>query len=127
MDGKGKMREEELARILTDKGLAQFGDSLLNFAYSIAVTRTTGKPKGFKVQDRVLAEAAVKAGLRRLLPRRVSRGEVANSVEALLGYAWLGKLVTLDDVVSCLADESILIPSENFAKLAEIALARLMV
>ena len=121
------MREEELARILTDKGLAQLGDSLLNFAYSIAVTRTTGKPKGFKVQDRVLAEAAVKAGLRRLLPRRVSRGEVANSVEALLGYAWLGKLVTLDDVVSCLADESILIPSENFAKLAEIALARLMV
>ena len=119
------MREEELARILTDKGFAQFGDSLLNFAYSIAVTRTTGKPKGFKVQDRVLAEAAVKAELRRLLPRRVSRGEVANSVEALLGYAWLNKLVTLDEVVSCLIDESIMIPSETFAKLAEMVLARL--
>ena len=119
------MREEDLARILTDKGLAQFGDSLLNFAYSLAVTKSTGKPRGFKIQDKVLAEAAVKAGLRKLLPRRVGRGEVANSLEALLGHSWLEKLVTLDEVVSCLSDESNLIPSENFARLAEIALARL--
>ncbi len=119
------MRDLDLVRILTDKGLAQFGDSLLNFAYSLAVTQTTGKPKGFKVKDEVLAEAAVKAGLRKLLPRRVGRGEVANSLEALLGHSWLEKQVTLEEVVSCLADESILIPSENFARLAELALARL--
>ncbi len=75
-----QMREEDLTRILTDKGLAQFGDSLINFAYSLAITKTTGKPRGVKVQDKILAEAAVKAGLRRLLPRRVGRGEVANSL-----------------------------------------------
>jgi len=121
------LRDEELTRILTDKGLAQFGDSLLNFAYSIAVTRTTGKPRGFKVQDKILAEAAIKAGLRKLLPRRVNRGEVANSVEAILGYAWLGKLVTLDEVVNSLSDESYLIPSENFARLAEMVLSRVRV
>jgi ribonuclease III-like protein len=119
------LKDEDLTRILTDKGLAQFGDSLINFAYSIAITRSTGKPRGFKVQDRVLAEAAVKAGLRKLLPRRMSRGQVANSVEALLGHSWLNKLVTLDEVVSILADESYLIPSENFARLAEMTLARL--
>jgi ribonuclease III-like protein len=119
------LSDEELTRILTDKGLAQFGDSFLNFAYSIAVTRTTGKPRGFKVQDKVLAEAAIKAGLRKLLPRRISRGEIANSVEAVLGYAWLGRLVTLDEVVNILSDESYLIPSENFARVAKMALARL--
>src|SRR5262245_4670268 len=119
------LSDEELARILTDKGLAQFGDSLINFAYSIAVTRSTGKPKGFKVKDSVLAEAAVKAGLRKILPRRMGRGDVANSVEALMGHAWLTKIVSLDEVVSCLADDSYLIPSENFAKLAEMTLARL--
>jgi len=119
------LREEDLVRILMDKGLAQFGDSLLNFAYSFAVTRSTGTPRGFKVQDKVLAEAAVKAGLRKLLPRRVSRGEVANSIEALLGHSWLEKLLTLDEVVACLSDDSYLIPSENFARLAEMALARL--
>src|SRR5213593_2803366 len=120
-----QLKDEELARILTDKGLAQFGDSFLNFAYSIALTRTRGKPRGLKVQDKILAEAAVKAGLRKLLPRRIGRGEVANSVEAILGYAWLAKRITLDEVVSCLKDDSYLIPSENFARLAELALARL--
>jgi len=120
-----QLKDEELARILTDKGLAQFGDSLLNFAYSIALTRTSGKPRGFKVQDKILAEAAVKAGLRKLLPRRIGRGEVANGVEAVLGYVWLEKLVTLDEVVTVLSDESYLIPSENFARVAKMALARL--
>ncbi len=119
------LKDEELGRILTDKGLAQFGDSFLNFAYSIALTRTRGKPMGFKVQDKILAEAAVKAGLRKLLPRRIGRGEIANSVEAILGHAWLEKLVTLDEVVSILSDESYLIPSENFARVAKMALARL--
>ncbi len=126
MISKRSVRKGEgLERILTDKGLAQFGDSFLNFAYSVAVTRSSGKPKGFKVQDKVLAEAAVKAGLRKLLPRRVGRGEVANSLEALLGHSWLERLVTLDEVVSVLSDESNLIPSENFARLAEMALARI--
>jgi len=119
------MREEDLTRILTDKGLAQFGDSLINFAYSLSITKTPRTPRGVKVQDKILAEAAVKAGLRRLLPRRVGRGEVANSLEALLGHSWLEKRVTLDEVVSCLGDESILIPSENFVRLAELVLARL--
>lgn len=119
------MKEEELSRILTDKGLAQFGDSLLNFAYSLAITETMGKPKGVRIEDRVLAEAAVKAGLRKLLPRRVGRGDVANSIEALLGHSWLEKQVTLDEIVSRLKDESNLIPSENVARLAELALSRL--
>ena len=119
------LKDEDLARILKDKGLAQFGDSLINFAYSVAVTRSAGKPSGFKVQDKVLAEAAVKAGVRGLLPRRVSRGEVANSVEALLGYSWLNKLVSLDEIVSYLSDELYLISSEKFGRLAEMTLARL--
>jgi hypothetical protein len=118
------VKDETLARVLVDKGLAQFGDSLLNFAYSKALTETTGKPMGTKVADKVLAEAAVKSGLRKLLPRRVGRGEVANGLEALLGHSFLEKRVTLDEVVSCLKDESNMIPSENFARLAELALAR---
>ena len=116
-----------MARLLTDKGLAQFGDSLINFAYSIAITKTSGRPKGSKVPDKVLAEAAVKAGLRKFLPRRISRGEIANSVEALLGRSWLDQLVNLDEIVSFLSDESYMIPSENFARLAETVLERLRV
>ena len=82
-----------LAKILGDSGLAQFGDSLLNFAYSVALSEASGRPRGTKVQDKVLAAAAVKAGVRKLLPRRVGRGEVANGLEALMGHVWLERLV----------------------------------
>ncbi len=118
------LNEERLASILKDRGLAQFGDSLLNFAYSVALTETGGKPKGTKVPDKILAEAAVKAGLRSHLPRRVGRGDVANGLEALLGETWMEKLVTLDEIVACLKAES-LSPIDNFTKLVELALNRL--
>ena len=118
------MNDEDLGKILTNAGLAQFGDSLLNFAYSIALTQTTGRPRGTKVQDKILADAAAKAGLRRRLPRRVGRGDVANSLEALLGHVWLEKMITLEEIVSRLKTEN-LDPSKNFSVLAEMALSRL--
>ncbi len=118
------MNDEDLGKILTNAGFAQFGDSLLNFAYSIALTETTGRPRGTKVQDRVLADAAARAGLRKLLPRRVGRGDVANSLEALLGHVWLQKMITLEEIVGCLKIEN-LDPSKNFSLLADLALSKL--
>lgn len=117
-------RNENLKGILTNKDFAQFGDALLNFAYSLALTETTGKPRGARVPDKILAEAAVKAGLRKHLPRRVGRGDVANGLEALLGYSWLQKTMTIDEIVVCLRSEA-LTPADNFARLAETALSRL--
>ena len=118
------MNDDDLGKILTNAGLAQFGDSLLNFAYSIALTETTGRPRGTKVQDKILADAAARAGLRKRLPRRVGRGDVANSLEALLGHAWLQKMITLEEIVSCLKTEN-LDPSKNFSVLADVALSKL--
>ena len=122
--GLGPRNDEDLARILTRKDLAQFGDALLNFAYSLALTETTGEPRGTRVPDKVLAEAAVKAGLRKHLPRRVGRGEIANGLEALLGYSWLRKHLTLEEISTCLEAKG-LAPANNFTKLAELALSRL--
>jgi Ribonuclease III len=118
------LNNEDLGKILTNPGLAQFGDSLLNFASSIALTETTGRPVGTKVQDKILADAAARAGLRKLLPRRVNRGDVANSLEALLGHVWLQKMITLEEIVAPLKTEN-LDPSKNFSVLADIALSRL--
>jgi ribonuclease III-like protein len=122
--GIPNLNDEDIGRILTNTGLAQFGDSLLNFAYSIALTETTGRPRGIKVQDKILADAAAKAGLRKRLPRRVARGDVANSLEALLGHVWLRKMITLEEIVSCLKLKN-LDPSNNFSVLAEVALSKL--
>ncbi len=118
------MNDQDIGRILTNTGLAQFGDSLLNFAYSIALTETTGRPRGIKVQDKILADAAAKAGLRKRLSRRVGRGDVANSLEALLGHVWLQKMITLEEIVSCLKLEN-LDPSKNFSVLGDLALSKL--
>lgn len=120
----GATNDEDLVRVLTSKALAQFGDVLLNFAYSLALTETTGEPTGTRVPDKVLAEAAVKAGLRKKLPRRVGRGEIANGLEALLGHSWLRKRLNLDEILECLKAESVT-PVDNFAKLAELAVSRL--
>jgi len=76
------------------------------------------------VPDKSLAEAAVKAGLRKHLPRRVGRGDIANGLEALLGYSWLQKTLTIDEIVACLKSEG-LTPADSFAKLAEMALSRM--
>ena len=113
-----------LSVILADTGLARLGDSLLNFAFSVALTEKLGHPTGTKVSDKTLAEAAVKAGLRKHLPRRIGRGEVANSIEALLGFIWLEKMITLEEILGCLRTDTVS-PAQNFAELAVLALARL--
>src|SRR5438477_12133737 len=110
--------------MLTDTGLAQFGDSLLNFAYSIALTETTGRARGTKVQDKILADAAAKTGLRKRLPRRVGRGDVANGLEGLLGHVWLQKMITLEEILACIKSEN-LDSSKSFSTLVEIALSKL--
>lgn len=115
---------ERLTKILRDRKLAQFGDSLLNFSYSLAVTRTTKQPVGTKVKDKLLANAATKAGLRKYLPRRVDAGDVANGLEALVGEAWLLEKMTLEEIVACLVPDEI-DQSKGFVSLAQLALERL--
>jgi hypothetical protein len=115
---------ERLSNIIRDGKLAQFGDSLLNFSYSLAVTRTTKQPVGIKVKDKLLADAATKAGLRKYLPRRVDAGDVANSLEALVGEAWLLEKITLEEIVACLVPDEI-DQSKGFVSLAQLALERL--
>lgn len=102
-DGR-RLDEKRLLSILLDKELAKFGDSLLNFSYSLALTRRKGRPTGNNVNNKVLSMAAKNVGIRRMLPSRMDRGDIADSIEALIGYAWLNHKVTLDELSSTLED-----------------------
>ena len=91
-----------LTQVLSDRKLAALGDAYINFVYSLALSKRKGEPCGKKVKGSVLAEALRKAGLRTLLPSRLDRHDLADAAEALLGYAWLRGLTSLEEDINVL-------------------------
>jgi hypothetical protein len=91
-----------LKEILMDHELASLGDAFINFAYSLALSNKSGKPSGTKLKGSLLAEATRKAGLREVLPSRMSSHNIADAAEALIVYAWLTGKMSLDETVATL-------------------------
>ena len=96
------LKHRSIGEILSDHKLAALGDAYVNFIYSLALSRRTGSPEGAKVQSQVLAEALKRANLRGFLPARTDRHKQADGAEALLVYAWIKGLMTLEDAVNVL-------------------------
>ena len=96
------MSSETIRNVVNDKHLASLGDALVNFIYSLALTKINGRPQATKVSDRILSEAFRLAGLREYLGTRVSRKELANAAESLLIDAYRKQLISIDESVSIL-------------------------
>ena len=96
---------KNLEEVLLDKELAGLGDAYVNFLYSIVVSQKSGHPKSAKVNNRILAEAVRKAGLRKLLPRRIDRHVLGDAAEALIVFAWLDNTVTFEDSLKVLSEK----------------------
>ncbi len=111
-----------LTDILADRELASLGDAFVNFVYSLALSRKSGKPIGRKVESDVLATALRKADLRRLLPSRVDRHKQADAAEALIVYAWLAGQVTLDEALDVFVQNT---DVDAFSLLLQTAVNRL--
>jgi len=95
-------QHENLREVLIDQKLAALGDAYVNLIYSLALSRRKGEPTGAKVDNRLLAEALKKAGLRSFLPPRVDRHKQADAAEALIVYAWVRGSMTMQEGVSIL-------------------------
>jgi len=93
---------KNLREVLADQKLAALGDAYVNFVYSLALSKRKGEPVGAKVDNRLLAEALRKAGLRNLLPSRIDRHKQADAAEALIVYAWVQDAMTIEEGVSIL-------------------------
>jgi len=98
------IRDKPLREALMDRDLAKLGDAYLNFTYSLAVSIKTGRPSGLRVSNKVLAEAIRKAGLRGLLPRRLSNHDIGGAGEALTVYGLLKGYITNEEIVQILRD-----------------------
>lgn len=93
---------QNIAEVLADHELASLGDAYINFAYSLALSNRSGKPSGSKVKGVFLAEALRKTGLRDELPARMTTHAMADATEALIVYAWLQGIISLEESVSTL-------------------------
>jgi len=94
-----------LTQVMRDHNLAKFGDSLTNFVYSLAKSKRYNLPYGERVLDKSLAEAIRNANLRFIMPSSVSSGDLGDGVEALVGYAYLENILTIDEMVEIIDKE----------------------
>ncbi len=97
------MDQAELKQVLTDRNLAQLGDSILNFTLSAALTRVTRRPTGRRVKNSLLTPLIDSSSLKLLLPLRTSRRDRANAFEALAGYLWQKKAYGIEELIDVMA------------------------
>lgn len=113
-----------LREVLTDGKLAKFGDSYVNFIYSLALSSKEALPQGARVQGKILSQALRKANLRSLLPNRSDRHAQADAAEALIAFSWIKEIVCLEESVHIL-QEDLDEPSEAFSALLKLIVERL--
>jgi hypothetical protein len=95
---------DTLSQVLVDRQLASLGDAYVNLVYSLSLSKRKRRPCGAKVKGTILAEALRKAGLRTLLPSRIDRHTISDAAEAIVVYAWLHNLLTLEESVETIAE-----------------------
>ncbi len=91
-------------RDFTDRGLAKFGDSLVNFVFSLALSTYLNRPTGERVPNASLAMALELAGLRGIIPPRTDKHGKGDIAEALFAYAWLEGRITVEEAVAILRE-----------------------
>jgi len=116
-------KHRSLAEVLSDHELAALGDAYVNLIWSLYLSIKKGKPVGKKANSTMLASALRKARLRGSLPSRTDRHKQADAAEALIAYAWLNSVISLEEAV--LLMEKGRTPEEAFSMLLQSILERL--
>jgi hypothetical protein len=91
--------------LVNDKGLARLGDSITNLVLSLAVTFATRKPEGLRASDKVLSQALIDAGLRRIVPKRAGSDQMGDIAESIIALAWLRKIIEIEDAANMVSFE----------------------
>ncbi|NJE42416.1 ribonuclease III family protein [Thermococcus sp. GR6] len=91
-------------RNFTDKGLSKFGDSLINFVFSLALSEYLERPTGERVPNASLSIALELSGLRHVVPPRTDKHGKGDIAEAIFAYAWLEGKITVEEAVEILKE-----------------------
>jgi len=98
------VQHDSIEAILNDKGLAQIGDNLVNFYYSLAKSIVLGASSGEKVRDKVLAKAIRATKVYDHIGRRTDAGRAADAYEAVIAWLWMKDLLDAKWVIQFLVD-----------------------
>lgn len=96
--------KRRLIPIMRNHSLAKFGDTLVNFLYSLAKTKILDKPVGLRVFDKALAETLRQNSLRELMPSSSSTGNLGDGIEALIGYVYLHDIMDLEGMTKVITN-----------------------
>lgn len=96
----------------TNKGLAKIGDELVNFVYSVAksiyLTKSNTNSKvvltSKKVGKNILAVSLKEANMKDYAKNRADAHDLADTVEAIIGYVWLSKKMQVSELIDFLAE-----------------------
>ncbi|MCD6189348.1 MAG: hypothetical protein J7J97_04065 [Thermococcus sp.] len=92
----------EYSMDFNDKNLSKFGDSLVNFIFSLALSEYLGHPSAGRVPNASLSIALEKARLLSYVPSRTDKHGRGDIAEAILAYAWLERKITIEEAVEVL-------------------------
>ena len=87
--------------------MAKLGDTFVNFIYSLAKSCVLGKFDGWKVPDKVLAQALRDAELRSFVSQKASNHNLGDAVEALIVHQWLFQKKSIEELATILYDQLI--------------------
>jgi hypothetical protein len=120
----------------TNKGLAKIGDELVNFTYSVAksiyLTKHSSNNKVIltskKVGKIILANALKEANMKQFAKNRADAHDLADTVEAIVGYIWLSKKMNVEEIIDFLVSgfEGDLNTRNDEIKQAQLAFTKLL-
>ncbi len=112
------LQTRSIRSVLRSTDLAQVGDFLTNYIYTIMRIGIKGRAGSIHVWDQSLASAARESGLRRYFGSRAQKDTLADGVEALIAFTYLREVYTLEEMVGILSDW--ISPEDFISRSAEI-------
>ena len=114
-------QHDSIDSIMNDKGLAQIGDNLVNFFYSLAKSMVLESMSGEKVRDKVLAKAIRATPIYGHIGHRTDAGQAADAYEAIIAWLWMKNKLDSQWTISYLAERLNLDKTTNRKQEGEIA------
>ncbi len=99
------LKSHNLRSILSSRDLAHLGDFLANYIYSTVKIGIFGVHGSIHVWDNVLRDAIDEADMRKYFGKKIKPDKVADGAEAFIAFAYLNKIMNLDEMIEILASK----------------------